>query len=94
MVYHSVAVLRQFGIAQRQLLTEQITFEISVLTTPPGPVKKYFNCPLFSICHLTLPAFGISNFTVALLPFFCWILIAISLPYFFNVQEAYLFEFL
>ena len=89
-----MAVLRQFGIAQRQFLTEQITFEISGVTTPLGTIKKSFNDPLFSRCHLTIPAFGVSNLMVAILPFVCWFLIAISLPYFFNVQEACLFEFL
>ena len=91
---HSSAVLGQFGIAQRQFFTEQITFEILVLTTPSDTVKRFFNCPLFSICHLTFPAFGTNNLTMALLPFLYWTLIAISLPYFFNVQEAYLFEFI
>lgn len=31
MVYHSVAVLRQLGTTQKQLLTEQIRFETSVI---------------------------------------------------------------
>jgi hypothetical protein len=93
-VYHSIAVLRQFGIEQKQFRTEQIGFEISVATTPAGIVKRFVNCPPFSMCHLTLPTFGANNLTIALLPFLYWVLIEISLPYFFSVQEAYFFEFL
>jgi hypothetical protein len=87
-------MLKQFGIAQRQFFTEQITLETSVIAAPLGTIKRFFNWPLFVVCHLTLPTFGINNLTIALLLFLYWVLIVISLPYFLNVQEAFLFEFL
>lgn len=67
-------------------------FNVCGTETPLITAKTFSSRPLIESCHFTFWTLGIESFTTFSFPILVTVLTVISLPYFFKVQFAFLFE--